>query len=276
MAKTVRWRNVDVDPETAAFLIEFARIVGDDMYVQGIPGFGSYRNNPASGATDTGGGHVDINLVGFNEEQCRRAETRARSIGGAAFWRPARRADGTRYGWQEHLHILRIDTVDLSANARVQVNDYMTGWSGLPIGGRVLRDSGNRSYTQVRWGDYKKRMQDAAKPQPPVVIPDIVLPKEEEDMATPAEIWNYQIPSPLPGGYSTTALSWLRQANIYAEAARTLSAQNAGQIAGLSKVVQQLAVGQDIDMDAILSAAKAGAEEALKQAVQIDIGIVKK
>jgi hypothetical protein len=152
MPKTVRWRGIDVDPDTADMLAAIAREAGDDIYVAGIPGYGSYRSNAASGGTDSGGGHADLNMVGYNTEQCRRVETTARKMGACAYWRPERRPDGTRYGWQNHVHILRMDCPDLSAAARAQVADYLIGFDGLYYGpGVKMPDTGDRSYTRRRW-----------------------------------------------------------------------------------------------------------------------------
>lgn len=171
---TVRWRNIDVDPDTAAMLAAIAKDVGNDIFLEGIPGFGSYRTNAASGGTDTGGGHADLNLVGYSPEQCRRAETMARSKGATAYWRPALRPDGTRYGWQDHLHILRTDCGDLSQAARNQVQDYLNGYDGLYYGydaqGRAKKmpDSGVRSFTGRRWLTLSAPVAPA--PSTPVVV----------------------------------------------------------------------------------------------------------
>lgn len=185
MPKTVRWRGIDVDPDTADMLTAIAKAAGDDIYVQGIPGYGSYRANAASGGTDTGGGHADLNMVGYNEEQCRRLETVARSKGACAYWRPERRPDGTRYGWQNHVHILRMDCPDLSPAARSQVADYLAGYDGLYYGPGVKRkDSGTRSYTSRRW------LTLSASLGGPVLPPRLPVPT---------------IPAPLPAGGLTVA-----------------------------------------------------------------------
>lgn len=155
----VYWRGVTADPESALCWEAAAKDPAlHDILVRPISGFGSYRTNTASGGTDNGGGHVDINCVGLTVEQCRRLETTYRRYGNAAYWRPERRPDGTRYGWQNHLHVIRMDCADLSSGARTQVNDYLLGWNGLPIGGRITRDSGDRSYTSRRWLAVKKTL----------------------------------------------------------------------------------------------------------------------
>lgn len=158
----VTWRGITTDAESAECWEAAAtdpRL--DDVLIEPIPGYGSYRDNAASGGTDNGGGHGDFNLVGRTDEQCRRVETVYRSYGNAAYWRPERRPDGTRYGWQNHLHVLRIDCADLSPDARRQVtHDYFGGWSGLPIGGELTRDSGTRAYVDRRWLTIKQEMAD--------------------------------------------------------------------------------------------------------------------
>src|SRR5574337_328354 len=178
---TVAWRGISTDPESARCWEAAATDPAlDDVRITPIPGYGSYRSNAASAGTDSGGGHVDIDLVGLTREQCRRVETTFRRYGNAAWWRPARRADGTRYGWQEHLHVLRTDCADLAAPARTQLTDYRLGWSGLPIGGRTLRDSGSRAYIAARWATVKASLL-LSKPTPTPV-------PEEDIMASIADL----------------------------------------------------------------------------------------
>lgn len=168
MSTRTAWRGITTDAESALCWEAAATDPDlDDILVRPIPGYGSYRSNAASAGTDSGGGHVDINLVGLTNEQCRRIETVYRRYGNAAWWRPERSAAGVRYGWQNHLHVLRIDCADLAGPARTQIADYAGGWSGLPIGGRTLRDSGNRGYTDRRWMTIKKTLAKPTNPTPP-------------------------------------------------------------------------------------------------------------
>src|SRR5574337_607728 len=183
---TVAWRGISTDPESARCWEAAATDPAlDDVRITPIPGYGSYRSNAASAGTDSGGGHVDIDLVGLTREQCRRVETTFRRYGNAAWWRPARRADGTRYGWQEHLHVLRTDCADLAAPARTQLTDYRLGWSGLPIGGRSLRDSGSRAYVTARWATVKASLL-LSKPTPTPTAPPV--PEEDDMPLAPADL----------------------------------------------------------------------------------------
>jgi hypothetical protein len=183
---TVAWRGITTDPESAKCWEAAATDPAlDHIPIRPILGYGSYRANAASAGTDSGGGHVDINLVPFTDADRRLVETTFRRYGNAAFWRPARRADGSRYGWQEHMHVLRIDCGDLAPNARVQLRDYFEGWSGLPIGGRTMRDTGSRSYVARRWTDVRTTLK------PPTIttgttttgpiVGGPITPKPEED-----------------------------------------------------------------------------------------------
>ena len=162
---TVIWRGITTDPESARCWEAAATDPElDDILIRPIPGYGSYRDNAASGGTDNGGGHVDLNFVGLTDAQCRRVETVYRRYGNLAFWRPERRPDGTRYGWQNHGHVLRIDCADLSDAARTQLGDYRAGYNGLPIGGRINKDTGDRRYLAARWLTIKQQLEEDDMP----------------------------------------------------------------------------------------------------------------
>ena len=157
----VTWRGITTDAESAECWEAAATDPElDDVLIRPIPGYGSYRDNTASGNTDNGGGHVDLDFVGYTDEQCRRTETVYRRYGNFAAWRPERRPDGTRYGWQNHGHVLRLDCADLSDAARTQLGDYRAGYNGLPIGGRINKDTGDRSYLAARWLTLKTTLQE--------------------------------------------------------------------------------------------------------------------
>lgn len=160
----VNWRGITTDEESARCWEAAATDpLLDDILVKPIAGYGSYRDNTASGGTDNGGGHVDINFVGLTDEQCRRVELVFRLYGNYADWRPERRPDGTRYGWQNHLHVLRMDCADLSTDAKTQIGDYKAGYNGLPIGGRITKDDGPREYVTFRWLKVKAEMARARR-----------------------------------------------------------------------------------------------------------------
>ena len=120
-------------------------------------------------------------------------------------------------------------------------------------------------------------------PQPPINQEDDIMamtPAERAQLvgeiakATAAATWAEQIRTPFADSdYTTTAASWLRMANVYAEQGRTGIPALAGQVAGLSKALEQIKAGQTLDLDAITAASKAGTEDAMKGTLQIDIGL---
>lgn len=176
---TVTFRGVTVDPGTGDALAELARISGDDIYVAPIPGFGSYRTNAASGGTDTGGGHCDLNAERLTDTQARRLETAARSLGFVAYFRPRISPySGNSYGWQRHVHLIRRDCTDLSWAAREQVKQYDAGWDGLAV---PHKDTGSRAYVGMTWAKYL-----AAKAAAPIAPEDDMF--SDTDRATLARI----------------------------------------------------------------------------------------
>ena len=148
----VTWRGITTDAESAKCW-EAASTDPElnDVTIKPIPGFGSYRDNSASGNTDNGGGHVDIDLANHTQAQALRIEKIFRRYGNYA---DIRYPNGT---WRKHLHVLRMDCSDLSSAAKTQTGDYLAGYNGLPIGGRTNKDDGPRDYTKARWLQIKGR-----------------------------------------------------------------------------------------------------------------------
>jgi hypothetical protein len=266
--RTVKWRGIDTDPESALCWEAAATDPElDDILVRPILGYGSYRANAASAGTDSGGGHVDINLEGLTDEQCRRMERVFRRYGNAASWRPRLNPQTKKpYGWQNHLHVLRIDTTDLSGPARTQVADYLAGWSGLPIGGRVLRDSGTRAHTAARWLSIKKKetsnMALTAADVKVIANTDNIFNCPDRYKGQGNDYWTLN-------SYQRVTLN-----NVYSNGDRL--AKITGILSGLVTAVEQLAKGQGIDMAAITAAAEKGAREGVAESIDsIDVTIRK-
>lgn len=226
-SNVVTWRGVTLDPTTRDLLVELARISGD-IYVEPIPGYGSYRNNDASGGTDTGGGHCDLDLEGRTDAEARTLETLARSLGAVAYFRPRVSPTGYVYGWQRHLHIIRRDCADLSQAARDQVVDYDEGRNGLANNGP---DTGSRAYVGMTWARYLEQKENTMTPEQEKRLLDAIA-------TVPGRVWSVPLtghdedgaggnPAPV-----APALSWLvmarRDAGRVYWQTDTLEAQVAG------------------------------------------------
>lgn len=165
----VLWRETIVSEDMVDPLNELARLSGDDIYVKPIKGYGSYADNSTSADIDEGGGHVDLNLVGLNDEQKKRLERIARELGFYADIREPKWWSVIRqkwlYGkWQSHLHMVKKDTPDRSIAARAQLAQWYAGSNGLAgfIWNGEKRydpDDGPREFLNQTWSEYKKKEQ---------------------------------------------------------------------------------------------------------------------
>lgn len=251
--KTVNFRGANVDPTTADALTELAAISGS-IYVEPIPGYGSYRNNVASGGTDTGGGHCDLNLEGRSDTDARRLETLARSLGFVAYFRPRINPyTGKAYGWQRHLHLIRRDCTDLSAAARAQVVDYDKGLDGLAV---PRKDTGSRAYVGATWAKYVAAKKAAQEEDP---LAGITLQQIIDG------VWN--VAWKAGDGNTYTAASWLRAANEKAGRGESYGKQALARVAALEATVQALTKNPNATPAQIQAAAKAGAEQALEEKI---------
>jgi hypothetical protein len=117
---------VTLNERTIAMLTEAERLLGFQLtYTQG-----SYRPpTDYSGTSHTGGGAVDISLVGLSDKRKRRILRVLRDIGFAAWWRTTAEGD-----WIEHIHALAIGDVEMSESAAWQVGQYLQGYNGLSAG----------------------------------------------------------------------------------------------------------------------------------------------
>lgn len=262
--KTVDFRGADVDPVTADALTELAAISGS-IYVEPIRGYGSYRNNTASGGTDTGGGHCDLNLEGRTDADARKLETLARSLGFVAYFRPRTSPySGRSYGWQRHLHLIRRDCTDLSAAARTQVRQYDQGLDGLAV---PHKDTGSRAYVGVTWGKYlAAKKATASKPPTPAPVPAPKPP--EDDMPTPDEIyaavWKRDVfPAPVVQSGNPT---WTPE-NVLGYVYKMVDQRTAAlsvQVAGLAAAVQALAGSKGANGDAVVEAVRSEVAKAMQ------------
>lgn len=250
---TVNFRGAYVDPTTGDALAELAAISGS-IYVEPIPGFGSYRNNTASGGTDTGGGHCDLNLEGRTDADARTLETLARSIGFVAYFRPRYSPyTGNSYGWQRHLHLIRRDCADLSSKAKWQVGEYDAGRDGLAV---PHKDTGSRKYVGVTWTSYlKSKNVPEEDPLAGITLQQII-----------DGVWN-TTKWETPEGTTAPASSFLRAANAKAGRAESYAKQALARVAALEAVVKAIQADPDITAEQITAAAKAGAEAALDERI---------
>lgn len=251
---TVPFRGVNVDPKTGDALAELAAISGH-IYVEPIPGFGSYRTNTASGGTDTGGGHCDLNLEGRSDEDARTLETLARSIGFVAYFRPRNSPyTGNSYGWQRHLHLLRRDCSDLSSKAQWQVGEYDAGRDGLAV---PHKDTGSRKYVGVTWASYLKTKAAIQEEDP---LAGITLPQIAD------AVWN-DTKWVGADGTAYSAGSWVKAGNEKSGRAESLARQALARVASLEAIVKAIQANPNITADQIAAAAEAGAKAALDEKI---------
>lgn len=263
MPVTKTFRGASVDPGTYDALVELAAITGS-IYIDPIDGYGSYRSNKASGGTDTGGGHCDINAEGMTDAEARRVETLARSIGFVAWFRPRYSPyTGKAYGWQRHIHLIRRDCADLSAAAKAQVKDYDDGWDGLAV---RHKDTGSRAYVGMTWAKYLAAKDAAAKK-----TTTTIAAKEADMSLTPNAIWGADIitaPEPTKENPNWTPASYLiwgyRQAtsNFRAITSRLANIEKT-----LSSIAAKVGAPVDIDEKAIAAGVVAAMSEDVRAAV---------
>ena len=251
---TVNFRGVSVDPKTGDALTELAAISGS-IYVEPIPGFGSYRSNSASGGTDTGGGHCDLNMEGRSDADARRLETLARSLGFVAYFRPrVSPYSGNSYGWQRHLHLIRRDCVDLSSKAKWQVGEYDAGRDGLAV---PHKDTGSRAYVGMTWAKYvaAKKAAQEEDPLAGITVQQIV-----------EAVWTYPIKNRVSGA-SWLARSYVEGGAIAAADAKAIATKALARVAALEAVVKTIQATPNVTAEQISAAAKAGAEAALAEKI---------
>jgi hypothetical protein len=252
---TTPFRGITVDPTTADALTELARIVGDDIYLSPIPGCGSYQTSTkASAGTHAGGGAADVNAENLTDEQARRIETRARSIGFVSYFRPRISPySGNPYGWQRHVHMIRRDCTDLSPEARAQITAYDQGTDALAV---PHKDTGSRAYVGVTWAKYVAAQRAAQEED---TLAGITLKDIQNAVWDVSWVGN--------DGKSYTAASWVRAGNEKAGRAESLARQALARVAALEAVVKTIQANPNVTADQIAAAAKAGAEAALAEKI---------
>lgn len=271
----ILWRGTTVSQDMYEPLNELARLAGDDIYVRPIAGFGSYSGNSNSADIDNGGGHVDINLVGYTDTQKKRLEALARMIGFYAdirepkWYSPIRRK-WLSMTWQSHLHMLKKDTTDLSDAARKQLNLWYAGFNGLAgfsWGGvwTYDADDGPRQYLRQTWTQYKERtMGEVLSTDTTTTLSGSVATAMAKKDGTR---WN------VVGLIKYAAAGFFDVHNrvIPMQLSQNKAiAELRGMIAGQTQLINQLAGGSDIDLatitKAVTDAARIGALEGASEA----------
>lgn len=191
----VKWRGITTDKDSAESLEYLATDLSGDVLI--TPGQGSYTSSTdASADTHEGAGAVDIWCTPTTGPKIERW---LRSIGWAAWYRPAKAGV-----WRDHVHALRIDCQELSRGAKLQVGDYLAGYNGLPMGGRINKDTGSREYLDVRWLIYKETVMS--------------LSAEDKTFITSAierGVWGRDMPHPVTEGEKADAWQMMYWAARY-------------------------------------------------------------
>ncbi|MCT1459854.1 N-acetylmuramoyl-L-alanine amidase [Aestuariimicrobium sp. p3-SID1156] len=127
--------------------------------------------------------------------------------------------------------------------------------------------------------DVKARLgvTPAAKPSTPAPKPDPIAPKpqplpntgvntKEDDMPTPADLWNHKLDNPATPEKGDTSPASLMLAQAYRQSTLAVNElrEVKGLLSGIATALGQVAGGQPIDMDKVAEAAKQGAREAIK------------
>jgi len=215
--QVVEFRGIYTDDDTAQLLVELARISGP-IYVDPLGGCGSYQgqavrtpdgriitlgSTKASAETHTGPGAVDLNAEHLTDVEARALETLARSLGCAAWFRPAVSPYTQQpYGWQRHLHLIRTDAPGLPDAARRQVTAYRNKLDGLAV---PHADRGSHAYLTASWAAYREELD---------------MPLTDDDVQRIARaVWTTAWTSP-SNDKPYPASSYLINANVWAGQAR--------------------------------------------------------
>jgi len=214
------FRGIWTDLTTCALLVELARITGP-IYVDPIAGCGSWQGSrvlapdgrivdlgetAASADTHEGDGVVDLNCEHLTDAEARQLETLCRMLGCAAWFRPAVSPyTGRPYGWQRHIHLIRVDAANLAPAAQRQVTAYRNKLDGLAV---PHADRGSHAYLTRTWADYLREKEDTVTPEQLQQILAAIN-------AIPAKTWHVELTGhdedgAGPGKAPTApALSWL-------------------------------------------------------------------
>ena len=287
LPQVVEFRGIYTDAETAALLDELARISGP-VYVDPIAGCGSFQGQAVrlpdgriitlgstaqSAETHTGDGVVDLNCEHLTDAEAHTLETLLRSLGCAAWFRPAVSPyTGNAYGWQRHIHLIRTDAANLPDAARRQVTAYRNRLDGLAV---PHADRGSHAYLSATWAAYRKELD---------------MPLTDEDVqriakAAAAQVWTVKWTSP-SNGKPYRAADYLIVANsnshkTVAALGQVVSAVKgigsalvkiAAQVAGVDSKAQVIASREALDTAAVTAAASSAAVAAAGAfAVQLHI-----
>ena len=150
-----------VSVDMRAPLAEARRLAAADPLLKGtaltfLRGFGSYRQNAASGGTDTGSGHADFNAEGMTDAQAQRWVLYLRRVGVMAYFRPRSWYSWwtkaiRKPGWQRHIHCILVGSTDMSSAATAQVKEWVAGGDAL-VGPEA--DNGDRTVVGRTWAAY--------------------------------------------------------------------------------------------------------------------------
>lgn len=121
------WRGVVVDARTAAMLNEVDRLTSPEL----VPTQGSYSTGvSASAGTHSGGGAVDLSVLGMGPTVRDNVIRAMRRVGFAAWYR-----DPSEGPWGAHIHAVAVGCKDLAPAAVAQVDALRDGRSGLASNG---------------------------------------------------------------------------------------------------------------------------------------------
>jgi len=163
---TAKWRGVLVSKDMIPALDSLAASVGPRLTP--IPGYGSYRDNDASGGTDNGSGHLDCYAGdGWTSAQRDQLVRNARQRGFMAFYRPKTwwspiRKRWISATWGRHFHLILKDSADLSIGAKNQLTQWYQGSNGLAgfsAYGEWMYDPDphDRTYLYQTWTEYVRK-----------------------------------------------------------------------------------------------------------------------
>lgn len=269
----VDWRGCLVSKDMVGPLNALAASVSP--YVKPIRGFGSYRDNAASGGTDGGSGHVDIyaNTTGWTDAERSKFVANGRRMGFEIFerkqkWYSPIRRIWLSEDWAWHFHLLLKDSADMSDGARKQLNQWYAGsnglagfwWNGVY---RYDPDEGPRQYLRQTWTQYKASIatNPTTAEENDMQLDDVVKLRTGGSVAYSSDTTSVE-------GILTSTNYYLLEMKQESKA-RDL-AQNA-QITALSAAVQALSQNVGLDPAAVQSAVDKAVRESLDNLRIVDL-----
>lgn len=151
----VVWRGYTFDARTAAMLTEVAKRCRATI----TPVQGSYSHGALSAGTHSGGGAVDVHVIGYSSADILQIVHVMREVGFAAWWRRSPEWTGA-----QHIHGIAVGCKDLDPSAAAQVVSLRNGHNGLAGNGKDRH--ADMHLPVITWEQYLAKRDGAPAPVP--------------------------------------------------------------------------------------------------------------